>query len=264
MEKYIKINELLDFFYNKLNNKKFEELSFANSYITMPKKDFKNFIYFAEEQEQQEEQNSSNFTSPSNYTIEVEEPRKSIFQRIKDFLKPKPKTYLLDTKEGSTIEIDGTVPGNPFAKLAERITKVMEKFNNKPADISKETSTINSPEIYSESLAVVDNKAKESADKSTDTLSIDAAKNNIIPKAISEKAPKPSIPMTATPKATPSIEVASIDMEDEELIKDNADVINKTADSIRESDTTKVTETKQTPTQDQTDPNKESNSLEDR
>ena len=145
----------------KLNTHKFEELSFAGSYFTMPKKELSNVLFAEINNDENQTVNIEDNPLKDSY-IEVDDGKKTLMDKIKETIsnifKPKPKTYKLT--DGQSIEIDGTMPGNPIAKFFNKIADSLDKFTNKGKEIKEATATINEPQIISKHPAVITDKTK--------------------------------------------------------------------------------------------------------
>ena len=145
----------------KLNTHKFEELSFAGSYFTMPKKELSNVLFAEINNDENQTVNIEDNPLKDSY-IEVDDGKKLLMDKIKETIsnifKPKPKTYKLT--DGQSIEIDGTMPGNPIAKFFNRIAVSIDKITGKGKEIKEATATINEPQIISEHPAVITDKTK--------------------------------------------------------------------------------------------------------
>lgn len=222
----------------KLNTHKFEELSFAGSYFTMPKKELSN-VLFAEINDKESQANIENNPLKDSY-IEVDDTKKSLMDKIKEAIsnifKPKPKTYTLT--DGQSLEIDGSMPGNPILKFFNRIADSLDKINNKQKDIKEATQITNEPQIISEHPAVVNDKSKVEQDP---TL-LNAAKAQNPDLVFPGQTGKVNTTGSyINSKPAPELVPETIDVDREDILKENKEMI---ADLLEESDTKAMKEQK--------------------
>ena len=221
---------LKDFLSFKLNINPFEELAFAGSSFSMQKKDLSH-ILLAENMENQssDEKDIVNESIPGAH-IEINEPKETLIsklsKKIADFFKPKPKVYRLGNNE--SLEIDGTLPGNPLGGFFGKIGAAIEKFTNKGKEIKEATTIKNEPQIISNHPVVQNNKVK-----SDPTLLNEGTPQKnpdiIIPKGPSERAQSSSY-IQSTP--TPTIAVEEVAVDGEDFLNDNKKNIAKVTDSL--------------------------------
>lgn len=220
------IYNLKDLFLNsKFNIRNFEELSFANSNISMPKNMLGN-VYFASDNK--ENQNISDINSEiPNAVFEVEE-KETLFSRIKkkisDFFKPKPQTYRLGN--GESLELDGEMPGNPVAGFFSRLGSKIENLVNKPKEIKEGLEVINKPEVYSDYPTTVNEKKQEKDPSLLADGSRVPKENIIIPKEVDSQ--RKAVDSLGNPVPT----VEKIDMDKEEVFKEKKEEIAAAIDSL--------------------------------
>ncbi len=140
----------------KLNTKEFEELSFANSYFSMPKDDFFNNHFLLASNNDFSSKNDSSQIEEKYGHIEIQE-KKSIFSSIKNRIKKlftkEPKTFLLG--DGQELDLGGNVEQRPIysfftnfgSKLVEytqniRLKAHREKIKNNPLEYSTALATV--------------------------------------------------------------------------------------------------------------------------
>ena len=225
----------------KLNTHKFEELSFAGSYFTMPKKELSNVLFAEINDEESQTANIEDNILKDSY-IEIDDNKKSLMDRIKETIsnifKPKPKTYKLT--DGQSLEIDGTMPGNPIAKFFNRIANSLDKINNKQKDIKEATQITNEPQIISEHPAVVNDKTK--ADQDPTLLNAAKVQNpDLVFPGQTGKINTTGSYINSKP--APGIAPETIDVDKEDVLRENKEMI---ADLLEESDSKALKEPKAT------------------
>lgn len=215
---------LKDFFISvKLNNHKFEELAFAGSHFSMPKKELNNILLAELDSEEAAKLNSETNREIPNSSIWVKEKKENIFtkmaKRISDMFKPKPLTITMGKND--TREIDGIMPDerkNPFSSLIKGIATKFNETIQKAQDIKKANTITNTPEIYSTALVEQPNKDKSAQKTKNPDLLIPGNKNPIIPQ-------------------TSKVEVASLDVDGKEELEQNKNAINTMAKNLTETKT---------------------------
>lgn len=225
----------------KLNTHKFEELSFAGSYFTMPKKELSNVLFAEMNNEESQTANIEDNPLKDSY-IEIDDNKKSLMDRIKEkisnIFKQKPKTYKLT--DGQSLEIDGTMPGNPIAKFFNRIADSIDKLTGKGKEIKEATTTINEPQIISEHPAVVNDKTK--ADQDPTLLNAAKVQNpDLVFPGQTGKVNTTGSYINSKP--TPEIAPETIDVDKEDVLRENKEMI---ADLLEESDSKALKEQKAT------------------
>lgn len=231
----------------KLNISQFEELAFAGSNLSMSKKEFNN-ILFAEEIH---DQASDSKETIADAYIEIEEKKETLLskitKKISDFFKRKPEVYTLG--DGESLELDGSVPGNPVGGFLGKIGAAIEKFTSKRKYIREATKVTNQPQIISNHLAVR-NQAKERTapsllDEGTPQINPDI----VIPTEVTGTKRQPQgsyIQSAPAPTSTMTVEEIKMDEDAVTFIGDNKESISKVVDSLT-SDKTTVQEQKTTP-----------------
>ena len=226
---------LKDFLSFKLNINQFEELAFAGSNFSMPKKDLSN-ILLAEKQENQSS-DIINEAIPDAY-VKINEKKESpfskIMKRISDFFK---------LGNGESVELDGTVPGNPLGGILGKIGAAIERFTNKGKDIREELGVKNSPQIISEYPTPADKKAH--SDPSLLAEGIPQPNPNIvIPRAVGDKKHTSSY-IQSTPNTTPAIGVEKIEVDGEEEYAVNKEAIARATESLTSDKTVEQQKTQE-------------------
>lgn len=220
------IYNLKDLFLNsKFNIRNFEELSFANSNISMPKNMLSN-VYFASDDKENQEFSEGASERP-DYIVEVEE-KNSFISRIKkkiaDFFKPKPQIYKLGN--GESLELDGQMPGNPVSGFFSRLGAQIENLVNKPKEIKKGLEVTNEPEVYSDFPATVSDKKQEKDPSLLNDGSRVPNEAIIIPKEVSTQ--RKTVDSMGNPQPT----VENLNVDKEEVFKDKKEEISAAIDSL--------------------------------
>ena len=151
-----------------------------------------------------------------------------IKETIGNIFKPKPKTYKLT--DGQSIEIDGTMPGNPIAKFFNKIADSLDKFTNKGKDIRDATTVTNTPQIISEHPAVITARTKPDQDPTLLNAPKIPNPDLVFPGQTGKVNTTGSY---INSKPTPEIAPETIDVDNEDDLRKNKDMI---ANLLKESD----------------------------
>ena len=225
------LRELITSF--KFNVQKFEELSFANSSFSMSKKELHHILFAADDKENQNISQEAEAGMP-NYNINVEE-KDTLFSRIKkkisDIFKPKPKVYRIGN--GESIELDGSMPGNPVSGFFSKITAAIENITGKPKEIKNAIEVKNEPHIISDYPAIQDEKKKQDPSLLNEGAPSLEDTDIIMPKEITGEKRAPISFVQSTPiKQGVAAEEITVDAEKE--LKDNKDSISKMVNDLDE------------------------------
>lgn len=217
----------------KFNIQNFEELAFANSSFTVSKKELNNILFAANDKSNQEySQNEEAKSNIPDYNIVVEE-KDTLFNRLKkkitDIFKPKPKVYRIGN--GESVELNGTVPGNPISGFFSRVGAALENLTNKPKEIKDAVEVKNEPHVISDYPAVQDEKKKQDPSLLNEGAPSLENTNIIKPKEITGEKRQPATYIQSTPPK-PTVEAEEITVDAEEELKDNKDSIAKMVDSL--------------------------------
>ena len=188
------------------------------------------------------EENKTNEDSITKVLEQIDDNKKSLMDRIKETInnifKQKPKTYKLT--DGQSLEIDGTMPGNPIAKFFNRIADSIDKITGKGKEIKEATATINEPQIISEHPAVVNDKTK--ADQDPTLLNAAKVQNpDLVFPGQTGKVHTTGSYINSKP--APEITPENIDVDKEDVLRENKEMI---ADLLEESDSKALKEQKAT------------------
>ena len=231
---------LKDFLSFKLNINQFEELAFAGSNFSMPKKSFKNVLLAEKSHDQaNDSKNSINDVIPGAH-IEVDENKESLFskisKKISDFFKPKPKVYRLGNNE--SLEIDGEVPGNPLGGFFGKIGAAIEKFANKGKEIKEATKIKNTPHIISEYPTVADKKSKNDPSLLAEGEYTPNPNLNLGTITQDQKAKGQGSYIQSAPSPVNTITVEDVTVDGESELAVNKEAIAKATDSLTSSEKT--------------------------